>query len=145
MSNLKFTFSGESKNATKFVGKARDFEIAIDEPPVLGGNDEAPNPVEYTLASLAGCLNVVAYIVAKERNITIESLKIDLEGNLNPAKFLGQDMTNRAGFQNIDVKVYIKSDVSPEVLADWLRVVKERCPVTDNLANDTPINVELIS
>jgi len=139
MSNLKFSFSGESKNATKFVGKSRNFQITIDEPPDLGGNDEAANPVEYTLASLAGCLNVVAFLIAKEMNIEIKSLKIDVEGDLNPGRLLKGDTAERAGFTNITVKLDVDSDANEELLKKWLAVVKDRCPVTDNLANTTKV------
>jgi len=139
MSNLKFSFSGESVNAAKFVGKSRNFQITIDEPPELGGNDEAANPVEYTLASLAGCLNVVAHLIAKEQNIEIRSLKIDIEGDLNPGRLLQGDVSERAGFTNIRVKLDVDSDADEASLKKWLTIVEDRCPVTDNLANQTSV------
>lgn len=141
MSTLQFSYAGESKNTTKFVGESRNFQITIDEPPALGGKDEAANPVEYTLASLAGCLNVVAHLIAKEFEIEINSLKINVEGDLHPGKLLSGDSSERAGFTDIRVKLDMDSDAEPELLEKWLTVVRDRCPVTDNLAN--PTNVEI--
>lgn len=141
MSNLVFSFSGESKNATKFVGNSRNFQITIDEPPSLGGKDEAANPVEYTLASLAGCLNVVAHVVAKELNIILKSLKISIDGELNANKFLTGDAAHRAGFSNILVKLDVDSDANQSLLDTWLSQVEDRCPVTDNLAHPTVVKI----
>ena len=31
------------------------YSVEVDEPPTLGGEDTAPNPVEYYLASLLSC------------------------------------------------------------------------------------------
>ncbi|MCY4001579.1 MAG: OsmC family protein [Bacteroidetes bacterium] len=142
MSILQFSHSGTSENTTKFVGESRQFQITIDEPPALGGKDEAANPVEYTLASLAGCLNVVAHLIAKELEIEIHSLKINVEGDLDPGKLLTGDATQRAGFTDIRVKLDVESNAEPELLRQWLAVVRDRCPVTDNLAN--PTNVEIV-
>jgi uncharacterized OsmC-like protein len=141
MPKLEFKFSGESKSATKFVGHSRNFQITIDEPAGLGGNDEAATPVEYTLASLAGCLNVVSYVIAKELNFTINSLKIDVSGELHPEKFLTGSNKHRAGFTSISANLHVDADASPEVLETWLKSVEERCPVTDNLANPTTMNI----
>lgn len=141
MSNLQFSYAGQSKSASKFVGESRNFEITIDEPPALGGKDEAANPVEYTLASLAGCLNVVAHLIAKEFDIEIKSLKINVEGDLNPGKLLSGDSTERAGFTDIRVKLDVESDAEQERLDHWLEVVQERCPVTDNLVNPTNVTI----
>ena len=141
MSNLQFSYAGQSKSASKFVGESRNFEITIDEPPALGGKDEAANPVEYTLASLAGCLNVVAHLIAKEFDIEIKSLKINVEGDLNPGKLLSGDATERAGFTDVRVKLDVESDAEQERLDHWLEVVQERCPVTDNLVNPTNVTI----
>ena len=63
MSDLSFRVSGESTSPAQFVAKARNFELIVDEPKELGGTDEDANPVEYILAGLAGCLNVVGHLV----------------------------------------------------------------------------------
>lgn len=143
MSLLSFSVSGRSVNETKFVAKARHFELVIDEPPSLGGNDEAANPVEYLLASYAGCLNVVGYIVAKEQGIHLKSLDIEIEGGLDPRKFLGQGNEERAGYQHIDVQLKPDCDASQEALQKWAQTVEARCPISDNLAQLTPVHIQV--
>ena len=96
--DLNFKINGKSIGHTKYQGYARNFELIVDEPEMLGGDDSAANPVEYLLAGYAGCLNVVFGIVAKELAIEIQSLKINIDGDINPEKFLGISNDERAGF-----------------------------------------------
>ncbi|WP_320406865.1 OsmC family protein [Thermococcus paralvinellae] len=90
MPDLKFSIIGEGVSPTKTIAKVRNFEVIVDEPPSLGGTDAGPNPVEYLLVALAGCLNVVGHLVAKEMGFTINSLKIKISGTLDPTKFMGK-------------------------------------------------------
>ncbi|MEO0896880.1 MAG: OsmC family protein [Bacteroidota bacterium] len=143
MSLLKFSVSGKSENETKFIAKAREFELVIDEPPSLGGKDEAANPVEYLLASYAGCLNVVGFIVAKEQGIELRSLEINIEGDLDPSRFLGLGFDARSGFQHIEVELKADSDASEEALTKWAQTVESRCPISDNLSQLTPIQIQV--
>lgn len=143
MSNLNFSLSGQNENATKFVAKTRNFQLIIDEPKALGGTDHAPNPVEFLLAAYAGCLNVMGHIVANELGIELKSLKIDLDGDLNPAKVFGQPSDDRAGYQNINVNLIPETNADETTLAKWLEIIESRCPVNDNLVNPTPVNIQL--
>ncbi len=140
MSTLSFSISGESHNATKFEAKARNFSFIVDEPESLGGNDHGPNPVEYLLGSYAGCLNVVVHLVAKEEGILINKLNITIDGDLDPAKFIGQPGFNRAGFQHINVKLDIDADADDAAINKIIGIAKNRCPINDNLTNVTQVN-----
>lgn len=123
--------------------QARSFSLIIDEPTELGGTDEGANPVEYLLAALCGCLNVVAHVVAKEMDFQLRGLEIRAEGELNPAKFLGQSDAERAGYQEVKVKLIPDADAEKKTLEKWLQVVEERCPVSDNIANATLVSLSL--
>ena len=140
MSNLNFSINGKSIRPTLYEGKTRQFTIAVDEPETLGGKDSFPNPVEYILAGYAGCLNVVLNLVAKEKNIQLNDIKINVDGDINPAKFLGFSEKERAGFQFLNVYIDIDSPSSDQEIDELIHVVKERCPVNDNLSHPTPIN-----
>jgi len=118
--------------------------MVVDEPKSSGGTNEGANPVEYLLTALAGCINVVGHVVAKEMGIDIKNMEIDLEGDLNPARFMGVSKTERAGFQEIRVKIKVDSDASEETLKNWLGTVEDRCPVNDNIAHSTPVKISLV-
>ena len=144
MADLIFKTEGESQTAARFEANSRQFKLVIDEPPALGGDDQGANPVEFLLASYAGCLNVVAHLTARELGIKIEKLSIAISGNINPAKLFGQSNAERAGFKQIDVEFSPITDASPELTAQWITVIKQRCPVNDNLAYPTPLSFSLV-
>lgn len=143
MSDLKFNIIADSANATKTVVKARNFEIIVDEPPVLGGKDEGPNPVEFVLAAYAGCINVVGHVVAKEMGFRLDGVKIEISGSINPENFLGKSNKERAGYKQIEMKVIPNTTASEEVLAEWLEKVCNRCPVSDNIKHETPVSIQM--
>ena len=140
MSIVKFAIKGESKTATKLEAKARSFSFVIDEPGALGGTNEAPNPVEYLLGSLAGCLNIVLHLEAKEHNVIINKLKIDIDGDLDPAKFVGLPGFNRSGFQHININIILEADATEEIINAIINKAKARCPISDNISGVTQIN-----
>lgn len=143
MSNLTFQAKGTSLNKTKLRTKVRDFEVDVDEPQALGGGDEAPNPVEYILIGLAGCINVVAHFIADELNITINNLEITTSGDINIEKFLGKSDKERAGFQGVNLELSYDSDAPQHLIEKWLEGINKRCPVKDNLLNETPVNIKV--
>ncbi len=144
MSDLNFQIQGEAQTAARFVAGARQFSLVIDEPPALGGDDFGANPVEYLLASYAGCINVVAHLTAKELGIKVEKLSIKVDGNLNPDRLFGQSNEDRAGFKNINVDFTPITDAGPEKIKLWIETIKNRCPINDNLSNTTPLTLNLV-
>ncbi len=143
MPKTTFSVSGKNENPTKFVAKARNFEMVLDEPQNLGGTNSGPNPVEYILAAYAGCVNVMGHIIAKEQGIELNGLEIQVEGDLDPDKLSGKPTDARAGYQEIRLKVKPETSASREQLDRWIEEVEARCPVNDNLSNSTPIKVEV--
>lgn len=145
MSDLKFRVKAQKLSEAKTSVRARNFEIIVDEPESLGGTDVAPNPVEFVLAALAGCLNVTGHIIAKEMGFTIEDFQIDICGNLNPAKLMAQSDAERAGYKNIEVVLKPVCDADEATLNEWLQKVESRCPVSDNLFNATPMTLSVVA
>jgi len=143
MANLKFSAQAKSENSTKTVVEARGFKIIIDEPENLGGTNAGANPVEYMLAALSGCLNVIGHLAAKEMGFTLRGLEIDLEGDLDPAKFMGQPTQGRAGYTAVRVTIKPDADADRVTLDKWLKTVEGRCPVSDNISNSTPLKIVL--
>ncbi|MEM7110280.1 MAG: OsmC family protein [Bacteroidota bacterium] len=142
---INFSIQSTSESSAKTSIKVRDFELIVDEPQDLGGTDKAPNPVEYILAGYAGCINVVAHLVAKEQNIKLKDLKIDIDGDLDPSRLFGTSFEERAGYKSINVSLKTSTKLNEGQRVKWLKEVEYRCPVNDNLSNTTPINFSLNS
>lgn len=139
MADLKFRIKAYSENATKTIVKARGFELIVDEPADLGGTDEGANPVEFLLAAYAGCINVMAHIIAKEMNIKLNGIKIDLSGSLNPAKIFGQETEDRAGYKQIKINIKADTDANEDQIEILKQSILDRCPVGDNIKNTTEV------
>lgn len=141
---MKVLITGESENPTRINLRAGKFTMIIDEPTSMGGTDAGPSPVQVLLLSLAGCLNVTGHEIARQKGFKLNGMKIRIEGVMNPCTFLGCSFEERAGFQEIDVKIDADFEgVSPEAQAQWLKETEERCPVTDNIKADTTVRVTL--
>lgn len=139
---LQFYAEGKMESPTKMVAKVRNFTIVVDEPPELGGTNEGPNPVEYLLVALAGCLAITGYVVAKEKGIDISSIKVKAAGILDPRKFQGLD-GERAGYKEIKVEILPEGNFTESELSEWIKEVEKRCPVSDNLKNPTPVEIKI--
>ena len=137
---LKFSINSVSESPARTKIKARGFDLIVDEPEELGGTNKAPNPVEYILAGYAGCINVVAHLVAQELDFPLENLTIDIDGYLNPNRLFGKSQEDRAGYKSIAVILETTSVIDPELKKKWLSEIGHRCPVNDNLTNPTPIS-----
>ncbi|EMA01642.1 OsmC family protein [Haloferax denitrificans] len=136
---LTFAVAAEAASPTETRVSVRDFEFVVDEPESLGGANAGPNPVEYVLGALAGCLNVTAHVVAREMDLDVRDLEIAIEGDLDPAKFMGKRDDGRAGYEEIRVAVTADVDADAETIGAWLSAVEARCPVSDNLSTATPL------
>lgn len=137
---VTFSIEAESRTETHTVVEARDFSFSVDEPQNLGGTNAGPNPVEYLLGSLAGCLNVVGHAVADEMDIEVRNIEVAIEGDLDPRKFMGAVEEPRAGYQTVDVSMDLETEADDAALKEWLAAVEERCPVSDNIGNATPLS-----
>lgn len=141
---MKVLITGESENPTRINLRAGKFSMIIDEPKSMGGTDEGPSPVQVLLMSLAGCLNVTGHEIARQKGLKLNGIKVHIEGVMNPCTFLGCSFEERAGFQEIDVKIDADfENVSSEAQAQWLKETEARCPVTDNIKADTTVRVTL--
>ncbi len=123
--------------------KIRDFASSkSDEPDQLGGTNTGPNPVEQVLGALGNCLAVGYAANATAAGIKIDDLTIEVEGDLDLHTFLGLKDGN-AGFSNIEVRVKLDSDASPEAIQALHDKVTSTSPVGHTLNRSVPLNIEL--
>lgn len=135
------TFTAKSRWAggLKVDNTVREFTIRMDEPAGLGGEDTGMTPMEAQLSSLGSCLTIVAAAFAKKYRIDLQEFWIELEGDLDPDGYMKGNPDLRKGFQEIRVIPHIKTSSSEKDVEDFLAFVKSRCPITDNVSNETKI------
>ena len=128
----------------KIESRAGNHLVCIDQPRTLGGTDTGPTPLEYLFCALAGCIASVARIVAHQRKVQLRGMEVTVEGEVDVDTLLGKTRQSRSGFVGITVRAKIDADLSPEQKREFLKEVDERCPVSDNLRQLTPVTTELI-
>lgn len=113
-----------------------------DEPPVLLGTDKGPNPVEWVLVGLSGCLTTALVANAAAKNIELRSVESELEGDLDVRGFLNLDPSVRNGYQNIRVHFKIDADVSDDDIRKLVEIAQQRSPVFDIVTHQVPVQVD---
>ncbi len=71
--SMKISFSGNLKIDAEINGKV----IKTDQPAKEGGDESAPAPFEYFLASLGTCAGVYVAKFCQTRNISYENIEIE--------------------------------------------------------------------
>ncbi|MEF8779687.1 MAG: OsmC family protein [Haloferacaceae archaeon] len=101
------------------------------------------SPLHHLLGSYAACINSTGSQVAREMDLDVDSLEVSIEASYDPRIYLGEDVDARAGFQGFDVTVDVEADADKETLEEWLAAIERRCPVSDNIENETELAVTL--
>ncbi len=117
--------------------------LRVDQPEAMGGTGTGPNPLQYFLLSLGGCIGAIARIVASQKNLPFRSVALKMQGELDTDVLLGMSRDKRAGFTAIEVYADIDADMSLEEKEAFLVEIDARCPVSDNTSSVTPISLHL--
>lgn len=122
-----------------------EHKVYMDQPKNAGGADLGPAPPELILAAYAGCVGSIGRIIAHQEKITLRGMRFEVEADYNPARLLGRETEDRTGFQEVRLKVEINADLDDAAKQSFLERIEARCPILDNLANETPVVTQLVS
>ena len=126
--------------ARQEIAHAQTFRMNADEPPILAGKDEAPNPVEHLLHALASCLTTSMVAHAAVRGIVIDELEAELEGDIDLNGFLGLDPDVPKGYTEIRVKYRVKAN---EDDIEQIRSLANFSPVFNTISQGAKVNVSV--
>lgn len=129
--------------ANQEMTHATAFELVNDEPPVLLSGDKAPNPVEYVLHALAGCLTTSLVYHAAAHGIRVDGVRTRFTGALDLQGFLGLSKNVRRGFQNIRVEFEIDADCDDAKKRELFAMGEAYSPVFDIVSNGVPVHCAL--
>lgn len=124
--------------------RQQPFEFDNGEPPVLLGNNEGANPVEFLLHALAGCVTTTTVLHAAARGIQIQELSTELDGTMDLQGLLALDDSVPVGYKQIRIRVHIKADCSDEELDDLLAFAEGHSPVCNSVCRPVPVVIERV-
>jgi uncharacterized OsmC-like protein len=119
------------------------FVLDADEPPLLLGRDLGPNPVEYALTALAGCVTSAIVYHAAAKGVAIRSMESRIEGDIDLQGFLGIRDDVPRGYKEIRMVVKIDADAPPEKLEEIVQLGPTYSPVFDTITRAVPVKVQM--
>ena len=135
---IKDFYGAGQEDATR----TEPFTVDADEPPVLLGENRAPNTVEYVLHALAACVAATIVYHAAARGITLDGVETTIEGDLDLQGFLGLDSSKRPGYEQIRVTVQASGDFDDDQFAE-LASLTRYSPVRDIVSNPVPVAIDV--
>jgi uncharacterized OsmC-like protein len=101
--------------------------------------------VQYALASLGSCQAITYRFWAAHLGVTLDSITVRVEGDLDLRGFFGVDDRVRPGFSGVHVEVTVAGPESEERYAELAAAVDEHCPVLDLFKNPVPVSRTLVT
>jgi len=121
----------------------KPFELDAGEHQVLLSEDEGPNPVEYLLTGIAGCLTSALVYHAAAKGIEVKGVESRLEGDIDLRGFLGISPDVKVGYEGIRVYFKIDADISDEQKEELIQMAQKFSPVYNSVTSGTPVAVQL--
>ncbi|MFT4754965.1 MAG: putative redox protein [Salibacteraceae bacterium] len=106
-----------------------EWKIQIDEPVEEGGLNSGPNPMQYFAASLAGCQNEQAQVVADELSLNITQIDFKVEIDLDLSGFMGESDHSNGSFKQVRMETLVSGDLTDDQIKNLGQKVDERCPI----------------
>ena len=145
------TWQGQTQSRTRVDGFGiggeqvpRQFSIDIDEPCELGGTNRFANPQEHLIAALNACMTVGYVAQCAVRGITLESLEIETDGEIDLRGFLGIDPAVLRGYENLSYVVRIKGSGTKEEFAEIHEAVMATSPNFYNVSRPVTLKPTLV-
>jgi uncharacterized OsmC-like protein len=134
-SEISYFWMGGERDSSRANPHVVETDVATS---TLGG-DAAANSIELMLAALGSSLAVGYAAQAALRGVTVESLELTLQGDLDMRMFLGLSERVHSGLQLIRVKGTVRSDASEEVLKEIKTAAEHGSPVWNSLTHPVKI------
>ncbi len=138
--NLNRTTITDFHAAGQDIPHGQAFELHADEPPILAGGDQGPNPVEHLLNALVACLTTSMVAHAAVRGIEIMELESEVEGEIDLNGYLGLSNQVAKGYTSISVRFKVRT---AEADVDMLRRLSLFSPVFNTLTDGVKIDVSV--
>jgi uncharacterized OsmC-like protein len=145
------SWQGQARSCAKIEGfrmggeqVPRRFSIDIDEPFELGGSNRFANPQEHLLPALNACMMVGYVAQCAVRGITLESLEIETDGEIDLRGFLGIDPAVPPGYEKLNYIVRINGSGTEEEFAEIHKAVMATSPNFYNVSRPVALKPTLV-
>lgn len=125
---------------------------AVDHPGVtwdygidakVGGYDDMPNPGHVLCAALAGCMDSTVRMIADHLGVGIETLEVEVVGDVDVRGCMAMDPSVRSGFQHLrcDIRLQPAQGVDERLVRILLHQAEKLCVTLDTLRSGVQVDV----
>jgi uncharacterized OsmC-like protein len=125
------------------AGPQRQFNMVVDEPPPLGGQDGGANPVEYLLAGLCGCITAGMATNGALFDTEFENIDIEMDFLMDVAGVFGLDDNVPNGGQEIKMTINARAKGDPEKVQKIKEIIMNKSPVKRTMEDGIKITSQL--
>jgi uncharacterized OsmC-like protein len=125
------------------VTGGREFRVATDMPPAMGGQASAPNPGWLMRAAMASCTATAIAMRAAKLRVVLSKLEVTVESEADQRGLLGMDDKVSSALAGWRTKVSIAGDAPPEKLREVVAWADAHSPVGCTLRQGAPSALEI--
>jgi uncharacterized OsmC-like protein len=134
------TTSKDFRMGGQNIERNTEYKMQYDYPNQFSGQGRGPTVCEVCMGALGACLTQTIVGHATSRGIKIDSIDINVEGDLDMRGWTGISNDVRPGAQQLRVKMNIKSDTaSKEQINELYEIGKRFSPAFDTITNGTSV------
>jgi uncharacterized OsmC-like protein len=122
------------------AGGGVDWDVGAH--PYAGGEGDLACSGDVLLASLAACQEITLRMVAAAMGITLDSVELTVEGDMDFRGTMGVDPETPVGFQRIRTLVKVSADAPEDRLERLLQRAERYCVVNSTLRNSPVMETE---
>ena len=97
--------------------------------------------MQLFIASLAGCQNEQAQVVAEELSLNITQIDMNIEIDLDLSGFMGMSNNSNGRYKNVRLEAIVSGDVTDKQVNTLGQKVDDRCPIL-GLLRTSDCNIE---
>ena len=113
--------------------EGKPYTFTADTYTLLGGQDLAPSPASYSLASLTSCNQVTGHVVARDHGITLGKWHVTVQGLLPTAVLVNGEQGN-PNWESISLEARVQTDIrggsEDPAFRHFVAEIERRCPIT---------------
>lgn len=114
----------------------------FDEPEWLGGTNQAMAASEAVLGAIGGCIATGFAANASVRDVEINELEVDVEGEVDLPSFFGLRDGN-PGHEEMSVTIYADCDADDDLLEEIAYRAVDLSPVVNTVRNPVDLEYEV--
>ena len=125
----------------RMIARAGDHQIIMDVRKERGGENAGPTPPECLAMALGGCILNLCRIIAMQKGIELEDLRVSVSGDIDPGRAFGLSWAERAGFSHLSARIEAGTTLSEPERDEFIGELRDRCPLCDTIGGATPLEV----